>query len=421
MHQNHNPNRFNYPKWAILSAIAVYLVTRVVIWIYRPTDFSEIIYSYMPYAHLWASGYTPYLHQWYEYPPATIPLFYLPHLFDMASNHQWFHLNYLEAYRGSLLLVDIFLFALVGLALRKWRAPTAVWVGSLLYYSLVTAKANHFIYDSMDLTFATAMTIGALAPFLLGRGGRLVGWLGYFLATALKYVNAPLGLVYAALEKPRWKQAAIRIGLAGIIVWGVPLVVFRSSLLVSFEYHKLRGLQVESAPATLARTVNSFTNTEHFVEAFKNYDIRGPASTVIQRVYTPFFYLSIFCYTCFLAWALYTAKEGSKHELRLWSTFGYVSLFMVTSTVLSTPFLLWHIPLLAALPVKKLSTKLGLMIASAAIITASMTAIPNLPVGIFSIHLFIGWLRIVLFAFMFIVSTRQLLEIRAKGPLMANR
>ncbi len=137
----------------ILIIFLFFLLTRVYIWLTPPPQFTEIIYSYMPYAHLWASGVKPYLEQWYEYPPLTIPLFYIPHLIDTATNNFNWHIRYLPAYKGILTAVDVSIFLLVYLTLRKQKIKDSVITICLLYYSIATAKAHHFIYDSMDLAF----------------------------------------------------------------------------------------------------------------------------------------------------------------------------------------------------------------------------------------------------------------------------
>lgn len=391
-----------------LCVWSLFVVTRLVIWVYRPVTFTEIIYSYMPYAHLWAGGTKPYLQQWYEYPPATIPLFYLPHVIDMATNHHWYHLNYLISYRGSLLLIDIVLFWLMSKVLQKSKVPPIMYVMSLGYYALVTAKANHFIYDSMDLTFTFSMFVAAIAPILWKRRGWFVGWLGYFLAVALKYVNAPLGLMYAAFERKNIRKLVIELLITGLLIWGLPLALFRSSLLVSFVYHQQRGLQVESVPATITSTINRFTHTEHFAEVYKNYDIQGPVSIQVKRVFDILFPISLLIFGIWSTFRIFHCKEKDADKLRLWVTLGYITLFMLTAKVLSTPFLLWHIPFIVVLPITSLKQKVPMMLASAAVIVASMTSIPDLPIGIFSIHLLIGWIRVIAFGYLFIRSVKAI-------------
>jgi hypothetical protein len=390
--------------------IFLFVVTRLFIWVYRPVEFTEIIYSYMPYAHRWAAGEVPYLQMWYEYPPATIPLFYLPHLIDMGSIGMPIHLNYLQAYRGMLLLIDIGLFVLIWKTLRKYKAAESVFAGGLIYYALATAKAHHFIYDTMDITFAAALSLTIAAPLLWPTmKGHLISWLGYFLAVSLKLVNAPLALVYVLLERKNLKRLLLTGIVAGTLVWLLPLAYFRSSLQVMLVYHQIRGLQVESAPAVIVSTVDAFTHSEQFIEAYKNYEVAGPVSDKVKRIFDVLFPAALLTYLIYASLKAYRLTEKQRDLMRHYLTLLYVFVFIISAKVLSTPFLLWHIPLLAMLPHKTLTKQLSFTIPSLIIIIMSMSPIPRFPVGIFTMHHIIGWIRTGFFAYL-TVATVLLIE-----------
>lgn len=253
--------------WVFGGLVALYVITRGYIWVARPTAFTDIIYAFMPYAHLWAAGETPYLKQWFEYPPATIPIIYLPHMVDMGTLHYSWHIDYLTAFRLELLFIDVVLFAIIWKVLATLKVKPGVFVGGLVYYCLITAKAHHFIYEEPELYFVTAVSGAVLLPLISSKAAaRPLRWISFFLGTALKYINAPLGFVYFGFEAVKKKLNLFVIGLAFILVWGFPLAYFRSSLAVSLVYQKIRGIQIESVPATLVRTVDAFTHTEHPVE-----------------------------------------------------------------------------------------------------------------------------------------------------------
>lgn len=402
-------------KLSQIIIVIIFIATRWFIWTYRPIEFTEIIYSYMPYAHLWASGTQPYLEQWYEYPPGTIPLFYLPHKIDMATLEQRWHVNYLTAYRGILLVVDIGLFSLIWLTLKRLKLPIQILTISLLYYCLATAKAHHFIYDSMDLTFALGLTMSVVMPILLTKKwGSFWSWFGFFLATVLKYINAPLAIPYAVLERHDLKGLLIRGTLAFLLIWALPLSIYRTSLSVSLVYHRQRGLQVESVPAQIAATINRFTKSEHYEEVYKNYDVAGPVSTKIKHIYTWLFPLALVLYTGWTSIVSFKSKQVRHDRLRIVITLGYIYCFMFFANVLSTPFLLWQIPLVALLPLKTWKRQLLFIIPSLIMISISMTSIPNLPLGIFSVHLLIGWVRSALIFGLFCLT---IIEIRRlQGP-----
>lgn len=390
------------------NILILFILSRIVIWIWKPVEFTEIIYSYMPYAHRWASGDQPYLDQWFEYPPATIPLFYLPHIIDVKTYGTPLHLNYGHAYRGLLLLTDIAIFIVLWKVLKKTVENHSVIAGALIYYILATTKANHFLYDTMDLTFAGAITLGVASPILFkSQVSSFFGWFGFFLATALKYVNAPLALFYAALERKNLRRLFISATLAFLIIWALPLAKYRSSLSVTFVYHQLRGLQIASTPAVIAWTIDHVTGTEKIVEKYKNYEITGPYSDQIKRGFDILFPLSILVYVAYASKVATKTPEKKSYITRLHFTLGLIFLIMITGKVQSTPFLLWHIPLVAMYPFKSKKDQLYFTISSLIIIIFTMTRIKNIPIGTFSLHLFIGWLRNGLFLFMFIRLMKQ--------------
>lgn len=436
-------------KWQHLKLflLILFAFSRLYIWIFKPPEFSEIIYSYMPYAHLWDSGVRPYLDQWYEYPPATVPLFYIPHLIDKTTHGTLWHFNYSNAYRGILLLVDIGVFWLIWRTLDKTKVKPAVFAGGILYYIFITSKANHFIYDTMDLTFAAAITLGVAAPVIWkNRFNTFVSWVGFFLATALKYINAPLAPLYALLELPplrleslkkkpldlghfgyelveyiahAWQVRGVKVLIsviaAAIVIWAAPLILYRSSLQVSFVYHQIRGLQIDSTPAIVVRTLNAFTKSEQVIEVYKNYEISGPLSSQALSITNLIFpvALGIFLlYSFSLIWQS-RLETHTTHLLRIWLTLGFIFVFMLSAKVLSRPFLLWHIPLLALFPFKSLRQQLWFTVPSLLIIVTTLSKAPNWEIGIFPLPLLVGWVRVIGFVFLLVVwwrYSRQLVQ-----------
>lgn len=388
--------------------ILLFILTRLYIWIARPTEFTDVVHNFMAYAHAWDRGEVPYLTQWYEYPPGTIPLFYLPHLFDRYTLNSQFHLDYAESYRALMLLFDLGLFILIWKFLRKTKVKSTIFYGAIIYYFLITAKAHHFVYDKIDWAFAAVTTLSVAAPLLSKSPfAQSISWIGYFTGVSLKLVNAPLGLVYAYLQRHSPKRLIIAGTITFFLTWAVPLALFRSSLQVMFVYHRLRGLQIESAGAVITSTINRFTHTEEIIEAYKNFEITGPISTSITKVVNIVFPISLLLYLLYSLRVISRSPRKVYPLLYIYLTEGYFFIFMLTSKVLSTPFILWHVPLLALYPFKSLKTQLSYTIPSFTIIAISMTRINDVPIGPFSLHLFIGWARTLLFAYLFILWHRQ--------------
>jgi hypothetical protein len=405
--------------WISLAIVVLFALTRAYIWLNPPPEFTEIIYSYMPYAHLWASGVKPYLEQWYEYPPLTIPLFYLPHIIDRETHGTLLHINYLYAYRLLLFLVDTALFAVVWRSLVRFKvAPRLRWT-ALIYFCLITAKANHFLYDTMDWTFAAALTLSAAptlwgamkSPVILTRqqfvGSFLAGlqtWLGYWMGVGLKLMNGPLGLPLALLQRQHWRSKWFALLVAGGLVWGVPVLLYRSSLSVMLVFHQIRGLQVDSFAAIIVRVVNSFVHSETIIEVYKNYETSGPLTNQALTILNVVFPLALVAFTGWTAWQAWKLAPRHKEHaaFRVSLTLGYILLLMIVSKVLSRPFMLWHIPLLAIMPFDNWRQQLRFFVPSILAVAITLSAIPDVPVGPLNTATLVGVLRSVAYLWLFV-------------------
>lgn len=370
----------------------VFIATRLWIW-NNPPLFSDVMYAYADYARMWHEGYTPYLKHLFEYPPANIILFYLPKILDLNNI-----LDYRTSYRLILFLVDLAIFILAIFTLNKLKLKNSLKFIALLYYLLTIAKAKDFVYDEMDLMFIFWLFLSFVFLKLKKQTTKTIffSWVFFWLSTAFKYITFPLAIPYLLMKKNiNFKREILVAGLSFLVVWGLPLAIFRSSLSVSLYYHLRRGFQVESVPANIIRLINSWTKSETYVEVYKNYDIVGPLTLKL----TP--YLSLMFPITMIGFVVYSVKKSLllaknlkdeyKEKIRLYLIFIY--LFLLTSKVFSTPFHLCIPPLLTIYPFKSVKKQLPILLISFFMLAISMTLIPNTKFSIFDVHTAIGIAR----------------------------
>lgn len=378
----------------------LFFISRFYIWKFPP-NFTDVFYSYYDYARLWSEGYIPYLKHLFEYPPANIPLFYLPWLINRTKL-----ITYLTFYRFIIFLADSFIFFLIIKTLKKLKVKKIGFYIAVIYYILAILKAKDFVYDSMDLVFISTFFLSLILLKLKKQSQttRFFSWFFFWLSTAFKYITFPLVIPYLMMKKGKdFKNQLLMSVLAFFVVWGAPLIIFRSSLSVSFVYHFKRGFQVESVPANIIRLINSWTKSEHYIEVFKNYDIVGPVTTKLTPFLSlmfPLAMLGFFIYS--LKKSLVLVKKGNfdDYKERLKFALQYLFLFLLTGKVFSTPFHLWLPPLLAIYPFKSVKKQLPVLITSFFMIAISMTPIPNLKFSIFDVHTAIGIARPICLLFM---------------------
>jgi hypothetical protein len=263
-------------------------------------------------------------------------------------------------------------------------------------------KATHFLYDTMDLTFASALAVSCAAP-LWERANSprttfisfLARWSGYWLGAALKLINLPLGMVHLLVEMRRWKLNVTSMLVALILVWGVPLLLFRSSLQVMLVYHQQRGIQVDSVPGLALRIATRITQTENIADVYKNYEIVGPLTTQAKPFANMYFVLALGGYLLWSGWQLWqlSSKSANFGLAVLHFTLGYVFVFLLSGKVQSTPFLIWLMPLIALYPWPTFRRQCLAISLSLICIGVTMTQMPNTELGVFTLPIIAGLVR----------------------------
>src|SRR3972149_5472270 len=123
-------------------------LSRIFILLNPPLNYSDVFHDYRRYAEMWASGITPYLKHLYEYPPATLPILYLPEVLNRASIG-----HYYENYRLQIFFFDLIISYFIFSAIIKLKTKPGSKILALTFYNLAPLVAKDFFYEGIDWLF----------------------------------------------------------------------------------------------------------------------------------------------------------------------------------------------------------------------------------------------------------------------------
>ncbi|HKZ35421.1 MAG TPA: hypothetical protein VJ242_01785 [Patescibacteria group bacterium] len=320
----------------IILAIIGFFISRIYILLNPPPNYSDVFHDYRRYAEMWASGIVPYFQHLYEYPPATLPVLYLPEVLNRLNIG-----HYYQNYRLQIFLFDLVISVFVTGAILKLKTKPINKILAIIFYNLAPAIAKDFFYEGIDWLF-----IGSYALALIYLSKKFWFWLLFWLSTAIKLLTAPLAVVFAGKD---WKKILITF----VLIWGLPLAIFRSSLGVMFVYNNARGIKYAAFPSFVVETVNYFTHTETRRNQPPDFELQGPVSSLAEKVVSLIYPLSI------LLVLIYGRRQPQNYASAIKISLIYFLTMFFTAKIFSQPFHLWLIPLLALFPFK--STKIQLL------------------------------------------------------------
>src|SRR3989338_4832933 len=320
----------------IILAIIGFFISRIYILLNPPPNYSDVFHDYRRYAEMWASGIVPYFQHLYEYPPATLPVLYLPEVLNRLNIG-----HYYQNYRLQIFLFDLVISVFVTGAILKLKTKPINKILAIIFYNLAPAIAKDFFYEGIDWLF-----IGSYALALIYLSKKFWFWLLFWLSTAIKLLTAPLAVVFAGKD---WKKILITF----VLIWGLPLAIFRSSLGVLFVYNNARGITYAAFPSFVVETVNYFTHTETRRNQPPDFELQGPVSSLAEKVVSLIYPLSI------LLVLIYGRRQPQNYASAIKISLIYFLTMFFTAKIFSQPFHLWLIPLLALFPFK--STKIQLL------------------------------------------------------------
>jgi hypothetical protein len=283
------------PSRFFLLWLSVFLVSRMYV-LYNPpymmpnqerqiqgSGYSDVKQDYERYANMWHYGLTPYLKHWYEYPPAAIPLTYLPLWIDLHGFGYYY-----QNYRLQIFVLELLFFSLLIGFLQKIPMPYINRQISLGFYVLAGTIAKDFWYDGLDLVFMMSLVGAIMLGYLPGlhKTWKRIGyWILFWLSVAIKLLTLPLALPFLlASGRKVWKHELLACIAGFILIWGLPLMIFRSSLSVFLVFHGERPLKYEAFASFVVRTINDYTHTEIQSDVKPHFPMTGPVSTVAEQV-----------------------------------------------------------------------------------------------------------------------------------------
>lgn len=356
-------------KYWYLLAIVIFISSRFYIFQNPP----PYVRYFEEYANIWHYGWPPYLMHWYEYPPASIPFVSGPLLLDL-SGVGTYRLNF----RLMSLCFDALLFLTMLKVMQQLKYSNTTKLLNALFYIFLTVKAKDFMYENLDLLFGITMFLPAVAPLLLDKGKSVLIWLSYWLGTGLKLVNAPLGLLYFfSTNQPLYKRLIVPV-ITLVMIWAIPLAIYRSSLSVIIIYHKDRHLQVESFPSLIVRGMNLVTKSEEiYFSNYKSFDLRGPISDVVLPLST----VSMVLYMSILCLYIFKHRDRTNDPIYMMKvTLIFIFGYFLTNKVFSTPYHLWYLPLLIVYPYRHWKERAFFFGLSAVFLSVATTRIPSIEV-----------------------------------------
>ena len=322
----------------LIFAFLGFFLSRIYILANPPANYSDVFHDYRRYAAMWASGITPYFEHLYEYPPVTLPLLYFPEILNRANVG-----HYYQNYRLQIFLMDILISWFIFRQIIGLTTKPTVKIFALVFYNLVPLVAKDFFYEGIDWIF-----IGCLSLAIIFMSKRWLFWILFWLSTGIKLLTAPLAVVFL---KKDWKQMI----LGFLLVWGLPLLIFRSSLGVMFVYNNERGIKYAAFPSFVVETVNYFTHSETRRNEPPDFEWRGPVSQAAEKVVSLVFPLSLFLVL------LYAWSKPKTYAFSLKISLIFFLTMFFTAKIFSQPFHLWYVPLIALYPFKSVKTQLVMM------------------------------------------------------------
>jgi hypothetical protein len=333
---SYRPAEASVRPWAAL-ALGVLLLSLAWAALHLPAfDRFQIVDTpvYQEYGERIADGEVPYRDFEVEYPPAALPLFWLPTLAPEG--------HYGSVFEGLMLACAAAAVGFVVLGLAGVGAGPARLFAAAAFAGLAPLALGPVVLTRYDL-WPAALTAAALAGFVAGR--ERLGFGALALAVAAKIyplVLLPLALLYA------WRRRGARGASVGLgvflavlaLVVGPFLLLAPAGLWESVGGQLGRPLQIESLGAAVLLAAYQLGWYEPtVVSTHGSQNLAGPLPDALAATQTMLQGLALLA-----VWALFARGRAGPERLLLGAA-GAVVAFVALGKVLSPQFLLWLVPL----------------------------------------------------------------------------
>lgn len=328
--------------WFALAHLLLFTIGFHVIYTTTYADYP----IYREYGRHMLMGQLPYRDFPAEYPPLALVLFVLPASLGLSSLGAY--------YAGWVTLVYVAdvaaLFALDGIAWRRGQSPLTV----LGAYTALLAVVGPITVREFDI-FPAVFTLLAIGAFEADRDVRGWFWLALGVMTKLyPILLAPVVLLrrggrLSVRDVARGAAVGIAVCVAIMLPW---LVLAPRSLLVFVHYHAARGLQLESAYASVVLLAHMLgLAAAATANSFGSWNVTGAAADAAVRISGWLMLAGILaayavCRAGFARRATNAAPGATNASLPACGALVLVAA-IVTSKVLSPQYLIWLVPLLA--------------------------------------------------------------------------
>jgi hypothetical protein len=333
---SYRPAEASVRPWAAL-ALGVLLLSLAWATLHLPAfDRFQIVDTpvYQEYGERIADGEVPYRDFEVEYPPAALPLFWLPTL--APEGHFGFVFESLM-WACAAAAVGLVVVTLAGVGAGPARLFAAAAFAGLAPLALGSVVLTRYDF------WPAALTAAALAGFVTGR--ERLGFGALALAVAAKIyplVLLPLALLYAWRRRGT-REAAIGLGVFLVVLALVVapfLVLAPAGLRESLSDQLGRPLQIESLGAAVLLAAHRLGWYEPtVVSTHGSQNLAGPLPDALAATQTVLQGLALLA-----VWALF-ARGRAGHERLLLGAAGAVVAFVALGKVLSPQFLIWLVPL----------------------------------------------------------------------------